>query len=68
MTNGDWIRSMSDIELATFFETLLSEREAIISERLTAQGIPNSIVSMPGVSVLNHLKFLRSPFESEPEE
>ena len=61
ITNADFIRGMSDIELAKFLEQVMSERDAIMSERLTEQGVPNSLISMPTISIAHHLAFLRRP-------
>lgn len=61
MTIGDWIRSMDDMELAHFLEMIISERDAVMSEKLTEQGVPNSLISMPILSVAHHFKFLKSP-------
>lgn len=65
MTVADWIRSMTDEELAAFFTALISERDHVMSEKLDAQGIPNSLIEIPELSVLNHLKYLQSEMEGE---
>lgn len=63
MTVADWIRSMTDEELAAFITGLLSERDHVMSEKLDAQGIPNSLIEIPEVSYLRHLEYLQQPME-----
>lgn len=63
MTVADWIRSMTDEELAVFITALLSARDHAMSEKLDALGIPNSLIEIPEVSYLRHLKYLQQPME-----
>jgi hypothetical protein len=65
MTVADWIRNMTDEELAAFITALLSERDHVMSEKLDKQGIPNSLIEIPVLSVSNHLKYLQSEMEGE---
>lgn len=61
MTVADMIRNMSDLELADFLSTMLSERDHVMSEKLANQGVPNSLIEMPQLSILHTLKFLQGP-------
>jgi hypothetical protein len=65
MTVADWIRSMTDEELAAFITGLISERDHVMSEKLAEQGVQNSLIEIPELSVLNHLKYLQSEMEGE---
>lgn len=65
MTVADWIRNMTDEELAAFITTLISERDHVMSEKLAEQGIPNSLIEIPVLSVSNNLKYLQSEMEGE---
>jgi hypothetical protein len=61
MTVGDWIRSLTDIELAVFLQTTLSERDKVVCEKLAkSHGIKIELIEMPDLSVAKHLKYLRS--------
>lgn len=64
MTVADVIRNMNDADLAMFFYTLIDEQNKVISESLEEQGISNSIVSIPALSYLHHLNFLKQPAEN----
>lgn len=63
MTVADVIRNMSDIELAQFLNFIVSERDHIMSERLKEQGVENTLVEFPHLSIAHHLKFLQGPAE-----
>ena len=63
MTVADWIRGMTDEELAAFITGLISERDHVMSEKLAEQGIPNSLIEIPAVSMARHLEYLQSPME-----
>ena len=63
MTVADWIRGMTDEELAAFLTALISERDHVMSEKLAAQGIPNSLIEIPAVSMARHLEYLQSPLK-----
>ena len=63
MTVAEWIRGMTDLELARFLEMILHEREMIIIEKLNAQGVKADLVEMRPLSVAQHLKFLKSPWK-----
>ena len=63
MTVADWIRGMTDEELAAFITGLISERDHVMSEKLTEQGIPNSLIEIPAVSLARHLEYLQRPYE-----
>ena len=63
MTVADVIRNMSDMQLAEFLEMIISERDEVISESLSEQGVSHSLISMPALSVLHHLRFLQRPAE-----
>ena len=63
MTVADTIREMNDIELAQFLSLIISERDHIMSERLQEQGVPNTLLEMPMMSVAHHLAFLKRPAE-----
>lgn len=61
MTVADWIRSMTDEELAVFLNAILHERDVSMTKKLAEQGIANSLIEIPVASVAKHLAFLRSP-------
>lgn len=63
MTIADWIRSMTDEELAAFIAALLSERDKVMSKKLEAQGIPNSLIEIPAISLARHLEYLQGPMD-----
>jgi hypothetical protein len=63
MTVADWIRSRSDMELAVFLTELISKRDHLMSEKLAEQGISNSLIEVPELSVLNNLTYLRQPMD-----
>ena len=65
MTIADWIRGMTDEELAAFLTAIISERDRVMSEKLFEQGIPNSLVEIPFVSLARHLEYLQRPFKEE---
>lgn len=65
MTVADWIRNMTDEELAAFFTGLISERDHVMSEKLAEQGVPNSLIEIPAISIARHLEYLQRPFEKE---
>ena len=62
MTNAEWIRGMTDLELAQFLEMIIHERDLYMTTKLANQGFVVSLVEMPALSVTEHLKFLQSPF------
>jgi hypothetical protein len=68
MTVADWIRSLSDIELAQLLYTLLHERDLLVSKKLAEQCIQSSVIEMPIVSLANHLRYLRSPMNKTEED
>lgn len=63
MTVDDFIRSMSDLEMAQFLEVIISARDQVMSKKLQEQGVPNTLIEMPVLSVAYHLAFLRKPAE-----
>ena len=63
MTIADWIRGMTDEELAAFITGLLSERDHVMSQKLAEQGIPNSLIEIPTISLARHLEYLQRPME-----
>lgn len=65
MTIADWVRGMTDFELAAFLTELISERDRFMSEKLADQGVPNSLIEIPAVSMARHLEYLQRPFEEE---
>lgn len=65
MTVADWIRCMTDEELAAFITVLISERDRVMSEKLAEQGVPNSLIEIPAISLARHLEYLRRPYEEE---
>lgn len=65
MTVADWIRSMTDMELAQFLEMILSERDKVICEKLSKQGIAIRLIETPVISVKKHLEYLQSQMEGE---
>lgn len=65
MTVADWIRCMTDEELAAFITGLISERDRVMSEKLAEQGVPNSLIEIPAISLARHLEYLRRPYEEE---
>lgn len=65
MTIADWIRGMTDDELAAFITAIISERDHVMSEKLAEHGVPNSLVEIPAVSFARHLEYLQRPFEEE---
>ena len=67
MTVADWIRGMTDEELAAFLTGLISERDHVMSEKLAEHGVPNSLIEIPIVSMARHLEYLRRPYEKESD-
>ena len=65
-TNADRIRAMSDEELAELLQGILHERDVIICEKLSNQGIEISLVEAPDVSFMAHLEWLKQPVD-DPE-
>lgn len=65
MTVADWIRGMTDEELAAFITGLISERDHVMSEKLAEQGVSNSLIEIPAISMARHLEYLQRPFEKE---
>ena len=65
MTIADWIRGMTDEELAAFITGLISERDHVMSEKLAEQGVPNSLIEIPAISQARHLEYLRRPYEED---
>lgn len=65
MTVADWIRGMTDEELAAFITGLISERERVMSQKLAEQGVPNSLIEFLPISLARHLEYLRRPYEEE---
>lgn len=65
MTVADWIRGMTDEELAAFLTGIISEKDHVMSEKLAEQGVPNSLIEIPAISMACHLKYLQRPFEGE---
>ena len=65
MTIADWIRGMTDEELAAFITGLISERDHVMSEKLAEQGVPNSLIEIPAISLARHLEYLRRPYEED---
>ena len=65
MTVADWIRGMTDEELAAFITGIISERDHVMSEKLAEQGIPNTLIEIPAVSMARHLEYLQRPYEEE---
>ena len=65
MTIADWIRNMTDEELAAFITGLISERDRVMSEKLAEQGVPNSLIEIPAVSLARHLEYLQRLVEDE---
>ena len=63
MTVAEWIRGMTDLELAQFLEMIIHERDLHMSEKLAKQGFTVSLVEMPTLSVAEHLKFLQSTWK-----
>ena len=63
MTVADYIRNMDDLTMAQFFQALISERDKVLSEHLSLQGIPNSVIEIPSLGILHHLSFLHRPAE-----
>lgn len=64
-TYGDYIRTLSDEQLAELFTALLSSQRHRIIEQLQAMGIPLSvgIVEMPELSKAGHLEWLKMQME-----
>ena len=63
MTIADWIRGMTDIELAEFFENLIHERDVIMIKKLAEKGVVFELVELRPMAVAKHLRYLQSPFE-----
>ena len=68
MTVADYIRSMTDMELAGFMHAIIAERDAIVGEQLARQGIQSTLIEFPAVSLANHLKYLQSYLEGGEEQ
>ena len=66
MTNGDRIREMGDEDLAVLFMEILAERDRLTMETLRAQGVIVELIEMPGISLRNHMDYLRQ--EVDPGE
>lgn len=62
-TVADVIRRMDDTTLAIFLDSMISERDHVMSELLEEQGIPHDLIEAPVLSVAHHLAFLRRPAE-----
>lgn len=65
MTVADWIRGMTDLELAMFFENVIHERDVHLIEKLAKQGVVIDLVELRPVAVAKQLEYLQSPFEGE---
>lgn len=66
MTNGDFIRSMTDEQLADFITKLLSRQRTTIIEQLSAMGIADiCIIETPTMAKAAHLHWLRQPAEEK---
>ena len=63
MTVADWIRGMTDLELAQFFENVIHERDVHLIEKLAKQGVVIDLVELRPVAVAKQLEYLQSPFE-----
>lgn len=63
MTNADGIRSMTDEELAELFCMIISEREKIVVEELSAKGVECTLVEYPILSTIAYLEWLQQPAE-----
>lgn len=68
MTVADYIRNLTDEELAKFFYTLLRERDLFLIKQLAEKGFQNRLISVPAVSVAKHLKYLQSPISNNERE
>ena len=62
-TNADRIRAMSDDELAKLLWAILHERDVIMIEKLSEQGIEASLIETPGRDIAAHLEWLKQPVE-----
>ena len=62
-TNADRIRSMTDEELAELFCMIISEREKIVVEELSAKGVECTLVEYPILSTIAYLEWLQQPAE-----
>ena len=65
MTVADWIRGMTDLELAMFFENVIHERDVHLIEKLAKQGVVLDLVELRPVAVAKQLEYLQSPFGGE---
>lgn len=65
MTVADWIRSMTDLELAEFITGIISERDHVMSEKLAENGVSNTLIEIPAISVASHLEFLQRPINED---
>ena len=65
VTIADWIRNMTDEELAAFLTAIISERDHVMFEKLAEPGVPNSLIEIPAISIARHLEYLQRPFEKE---
>ena len=59
MTRGDRIRETDDENLAVLFMEMLAERDRRTMETLRAQGVIVDLIEMPGISLRNHMDYLR---------
>jgi len=62
-TNADRIRAMSDEELAELLWAILHERDVIIIEKLSKQGIEASLIEVPDRDIAVHIEWLKQPAE-----
>lgn len=65
MTNGDWVRSLSDEDLAELFDTFFEEVMLSMLEKLSDKGISAEVISLPIVSRKKHLDFLRAEVQND---
>ena len=62
-TNADRIRAMSDEELAELLWAILHERDVIMIEKLSKQGIEASLVEAPDRDIAAQLEWLKKSVE-----
>ena len=68
MTVADYIRSMTDMELAGFLHAVIAERDVVVSKQLARQGIQSTLIEFPAVSLKRHLEYLQSPIRETEED
>lgn len=65
MTNGDYIRSLNDMQMAEFLFELMEYRDSQNQLNLANSGINSSKVVIPAIAINTHYRWL---LQEHPEE